>query len=77
MQIVENKKINEAIDVLIEGGVDLKTVLSQNGLIKELTRGISNISVKRYGFENGFSLKPYLFVSFQVSFYFYRQNMSP
>ncbi|WP_342225700.1 hypothetical protein [Rickettsia endosymbiont of Urophora cardui] len=24
----------------IEGGVDLKTVLSQNGLIKELTKGI-------------------------------------
>ena len=40
-------------------------------------RGISNISVKRYGFENGFSSKTYLFVSLQVSFYFYRQNMSP
>ncbi|WP_342225871.1 hypothetical protein [Rickettsia endosymbiont of Urophora cardui] len=35
MQIEKNKKINEAIDLLIEGGVDLKTVLSQNGLIKE------------------------------------------
>ncbi|WP_342225229.1 hypothetical protein [Rickettsia endosymbiont of Urophora cardui] len=32
MQIEKNKKINEAIDLLIEGGVDLKTVLSQNGL---------------------------------------------
>ncbi|WP_342225907.1 hypothetical protein [Rickettsia endosymbiont of Urophora cardui] len=31
MQIEKNKKINEAIDLLIEGGVDLKTVLSQNG----------------------------------------------
>uniref|UniRef100_UPI00313C1424 transposase n=1 Tax=Rickettsia endosymbiont of Urophora cardui TaxID=3066265 RepID=UPI00313C1424 len=40
MQIEKNKKINEAIDLLIEGGVDLKTVLSQNGLIKELTKGI-------------------------------------
>ncbi len=27
MQIEKNKKINEAIDLLIEGGVDLKTVL--------------------------------------------------
>lgn len=33
MQIEKNKKINEAIDLLIEGGVDLKTVLSQNGLM--------------------------------------------
>lgn len=40
MQIEKNKKINEAIDLLIEGGADLKTVLSQNGLIKELTKGI-------------------------------------
>ncbi|WP_342226250.1 hypothetical protein [Rickettsia endosymbiont of Urophora cardui] len=40
MQIEKNKKINEAIDLLIKGGVDLKTVLSQNGLIKELTKGI-------------------------------------
>uniref|UniRef100_UPI00313EF13F transposase n=1 Tax=Rickettsia endosymbiont of Urophora cardui TaxID=3066265 RepID=UPI00313EF13F len=38
MQIEKNKKINEAIDLLIKGGVDLKTVLSQNGLIKELTK---------------------------------------
>ncbi|WP_342226293.1 hypothetical protein [Rickettsia endosymbiont of Urophora cardui] len=40
MQIEKNKKINEAIDLLIEGGVDLKTVLSQNGLIKELTKAL-------------------------------------
>ncbi|WP_342226445.1 hypothetical protein [Rickettsia endosymbiont of Urophora cardui] len=33
MQIEKNKKINAAIDLLIKGGVDLKTVLSQNGLI--------------------------------------------
>ncbi|WP_342224747.1 hypothetical protein [Rickettsia endosymbiont of Urophora cardui] len=35
MQIEKNKKINEAIDLLIKGGVDLKTVLSQNGLISQ------------------------------------------
>lgn len=40
MQTEKNKKINEAIDLLIAGGADLKTVLSQNGLIKELTKGI-------------------------------------
>ncbi|WP_082068708.1 transposase [Rickettsia argasii] len=40
METEKNKKINEAIDLLIEGGADLKTVLSQNGLIKELTKGI-------------------------------------
>ncbi|WP_342225169.1 hypothetical protein [Rickettsia endosymbiont of Urophora cardui] len=33
MQIEKNKKINEAIDLLIKGGVDLKTVLSQNGMM--------------------------------------------
>nr|WP_103896833.1 IS256 family transposase [Rickettsia fournieri] len=40
MHVEKNKKINEAIDLLIEGGADLKAVLSQNGLIKELTKGI-------------------------------------
>ena len=40
MQKEKNRKINEAIDLLVEGGADLKTVLSQNGLIKELTKGI-------------------------------------
>jgi transposase-like protein len=40
MKRERNKKINEAIDILIEGGADLKTVLSQNGLIKELTKNI-------------------------------------
>lgn len=39
-QIEKNKKINEAIDLLVKGGADLKTVLSRNGLIKELTKGI-------------------------------------
>ncbi len=37
MQIEKNKKINEAIDLLIEGGVDLKTAgvshLANNMLI--------------------------------------------
>ena len=47
------------------------------GQVLSFIRGISNISVKRYGFENRFSSKPYLFVSLQVSFYFYLQNMSP
>ncbi len=28
MQIEKNKKINEAIDLLIKGGVDLKTVVT-------------------------------------------------
>ena len=55
----------------------LKGDPTSDSYVKTLSRGISNISVKRYGFENGFSSKPYLFVSFQVSFYFYRQNMSP
>ncbi len=38
MQIEQNKKINAAIDLLIEGGVDFKTVLSQDGLIKEFNQ---------------------------------------
>ncbi|WP_339051824.1 hypothetical protein [Candidatus Lariskella endosymbiont of Epinotia ramella] len=40
MKTEKNKKINEAIDLLIEGGADLKTVLKQDGLIKELTKSI-------------------------------------
>ncbi|WP_342225917.1 hypothetical protein [Rickettsia endosymbiont of Urophora cardui] len=43
MQIEKNKKINAAIDLLIEGGVDLKTVLSQNGLIKDRSFALSKI----------------------------------
>lgn len=46
MPIEKNKKINEAIDLLIEGGADLKTVLSQNGLIKELTKNILERALK-------------------------------
>ncbi|EER21062.1 Transposase [Rickettsia tamurae subsp. buchneri] len=40
MQLEKNKKINEAIDLLVEGGADLKRVLGQDGLIKELSKGI-------------------------------------
>lgn len=40
MKLEKNKKINEAIDLLIEGGADLKAVLKRDGLIKELTKSI-------------------------------------
>ena len=35
---VETSKINEAVDFLIEGDVDLSNALSEDGLIKQLSK---------------------------------------
>ena len=36
----QNEKINKAVDLLLEGDVDLSTVLGKGGLVKELTKVI-------------------------------------
>jgi hypothetical protein len=36
----QNKKVREAVDLLLEGGVDLSKALEKGGLIKELTKAI-------------------------------------
>jgi putative transposase len=36
----QNKKVREAVDLLVEGGVDLSKALEKGGLIKELTKAI-------------------------------------
>ncbi|WP_339052000.1 hypothetical protein [Candidatus Lariskella endosymbiont of Epinotia ramella] len=61
MKTEKNKKINEAIDLLIEGGADLKTVLKQDGLIKELTKSILERALQaemseHLGYNGSFSL---------------------
>jgi transposase-like protein len=37
---IENAKINAAVDLLIEGDVDLSNALGENGLIKQLSKRI-------------------------------------
>lgn len=36
----QNKKVKEAVDLLLEGGADLSNALGKGGLIKELTKAI-------------------------------------
>lgn len=39
-QNIENSKINAAVDLLIEGDVDLSNALGKDGLIKQLSKRI-------------------------------------
>lgn len=39
-QNIETSKINAAVDLLIEGDVDLSNALSEDGLIKKLSKRI-------------------------------------
>ena len=36
----QNKKVKEAADLMLEGGVNLSNALGKGGLIKELTKAI-------------------------------------
>lgn len=36
----QNKKVKEAVDLLLKGGVDLSNALGKGGLINELTKAI-------------------------------------
>ena len=40
MSKIDNNQINEAIDLMLESGVDLKTVLDKDGLIKQFTKRV-------------------------------------
>lgn len=45
MKIEQNKKINEAINLVTEVCADLKIALSQNGLIKQLTKNLLEMAL--------------------------------